>query len=81
MDALLEATYRQIVNLSDSCVSTQRELSLAAHSLNCTASLFVVLMGLAFRLNKEASQVLEQILTSKFGDTADLVNINGKLKK
>lgn len=72
MDALLEATYRQIVTLSDNCISTQRALSIAAHSLNCTAGLYVLLVGLAFKMNKDAAQVLEQILTSKFGDTADL---------
>lgn len=72
MDALLEATYRQIVTLSDNCISTQRALSIAAHSLNCTAGLYVLLVGLAFKMSKDAAQVLEQILTSKFGDTSDL---------
>lgn len=74
MDALLEATYRQIVSLSENCIATQRGLSIAAHSLNSTAGLFVLLVGLAFKMNKEATQVLEQIFTSKFGDTTDLVN-------
>ena len=74
MDALLEATYRQIVTLSDTCITTQRELSLAAHALNSIASLYVVLVGLAFKLGKEGALVLEQIMTSRFGDTTELVN-------
>lgn len=74
MDALLEATYRQIVTLSDSSVATQRELSLAAQSLNCTAGLYVLLVGMAFKMGKESSQIVEQIMTSRVGDTADLVN-------
>jgi Bardet-Biedl syndrome 9 protein len=72
MDALLEATYKQILNLSDSYLNTQKDLSLTANSLNCMSSLYVVLLGLAFRLNKESVQILEKTLTSQTGDTPDL---------
>jgi Bardet-Biedl syndrome 9 protein len=72
MDALLEATYRQIVSLSDSYLNTYRELSLLSNSLNCMSRLFVLLMSLAFHLNKDSVQVLESIMSIQVNDTSEL---------
>jgi Bardet-Biedl syndrome 9 protein len=72
MDALLEATYRQIVSLSDNYLNTYRELSLLSNSLNCMSRLFVLLMSLAFHLNKESVQVLESIMSIQVNDTSEL---------
>ena len=75
MDALLEATYKQILSLSESYLNTQKELSLIANSLNCMSSLYVLLIGIAFRLDKDALQILENSLTTQVSDTPDLVSL------
>jgi Bardet-Biedl syndrome 9 protein len=74
MDALLEATYKQILSLSESYLNTQKELSLISNSLNCMSSLYVLLIGIAFKLNKEAIDILNTALTYHVGDTPDLVS-------
>lgn len=76
MDALLEATYKQISNLSDSYISTQKELSLTTNSLNCMSSLYVLLVSIAFKLNKESVDILDAALTTQIGDTPDLVSFS-----
>lgn len=73
MDALLEATYRQIASISDSYLLTQRELSLVTNSLNCMGSLYVLLISLAFKFTKESFEILEAAMTSHVGDTSELV--------
>ena len=75
MDALLEATYRQISALSDSYLNTQKDLSLTTNCLNCVRSLYVLLISLAFKFNKESVEVLEAVMNFQIGDTSDSVNI------
>ena len=75
MDALLEATHRQIVSISDNFLNTQKELSITTNSLNCIGSLYVLLTSLAFKFNKDAYDILESVLTNKISDSAELVNI------
>lgn len=74
MDALLEATYRQIVSLSDTYLENQKELSLVTNALNCISSLYVLLISMAFRFSKEGLEMLEAAMTSHVGDTAELVS-------
>ena len=75
MDALLEAHYRQISVLSDSYLNTQKDLSLTTNCLNCVRSLYVLLISLAFKFNKESVEVLEAVMNFQIGDTSDSVNI------
>ena len=74
MDALLEATHRQIVSIADSYLSAQKELSLVTNSLNCVGSLYVLLVSLVFRLDDDALQIFESVLTNRIGDTQEIVN-------
>ena len=73
MDALLEATHRQIVSVADSYLSTQKELALMTNKLNCIGSLYVLLVSLVFRLDEESLQIFESVLTNRIGDKQDLV--------
>ena len=72
MEALLDATYRRILSISESYMNTQKELSIASHSLNNMSNLYVLLLSLAFKLNKEDREILENIMSFKLPDTADL---------
>ena len=74
MDALLEATHRQIVSVAEGYLAAQKEMALAAHSLNCIGSLYVLLVGLAFKLDEESLHILETILTNRMGDKQDVVS-------
>jgi Bardet-Biedl syndrome 9 protein len=74
MDALLEATHRQIVSVADSYLSTQKELTLLTNTLNCIGSLFVLLVSLVFRLDEESLHIFESVLTNRLGDKQDIVN-------
>ncbi|CAF0771550.1 unnamed protein product [Brachionus calyciflorus] len=71
MDALLEATYRQIVSISDSLIQSQSELNLVTNSLNCFSSLYVLLISLAFKFSKEGLEMLESAMTTQSGDTSE----------
>ena len=75
MDALLEATFRQITTLSDKCVVAKRELGIAKSALDCVSGMFVLLLGLVFRLGKENCEILDSVMTTEVADTADLVNV------
>jgi len=73
MDVLLDATYRQINTVSDFYLSAQKELSLITNSLNCFSYLYVLLLSLTFNLGKEGIEILQSVMSSQVGDTADLV--------
>ena len=73
LDAILEATYRQITTLADRHELNQRELNLASQSLSCATSLYIMLIGLSQNLTHEEIEVLEFALTPQFSDTPDLV--------
>jgi Bardet-Biedl syndrome 9 protein len=75
MDALLEATYRQILAASDQFLAVQHELSVAANSLNCVSSLYALLIGLAFRLSKQDVEILSSIMTNQMVDSVELVRL------
>ena len=72
MDALLEATYRQVVQLADKCVGAKQELSVLTSRLNCMSSLYVLLLGLAFKFSEEGREVMAAVMTSHVEDTAEL---------
>lgn len=71
MDALLDATYRQIVTLADILIDTQKELDLVTNCLNCTSSLYVLLISMAFKFSKESMEMLEAAMTIQSGDTSE----------
>ncbi|RNA27204.1 PTHB1 isoform X1 [Brachionus plicatilis] len=71
MDALLEATHRQIVTISDILVDTQTELDLVTNSLNCISSLYVLLITMAFKFSKEGMEMLEAAMNIQSGDTSE----------
>lgn len=73
MDALLEATYRQICTLADRYESNQIELSLASQALACATSLYGLLVSLSQNITKEEAELLDTVLTPQFFDTPDLV--------
>lgn len=73
MDALLEATFRQIATLSDKSIIAKKELSIASNSLNCMSRLFVLLLSLVHKFSKENCEILDSVLTTQVVDTADLV--------
>lgn len=75
MDALLEATYRQISTLAEKCLTTKREISLITNSLNCMSSLYVLLLSLVFKFSKEGQEIMNAVMTTHIADTADLVNL------
>lgn len=71
MDALLDATYKQIVTLSDILINYQNELDLITNSLNCISSLYVLLISMAFKFSKEGMEMLETAMTIQSGDTSE----------
>ena len=71
MDALLDATYKQIVTLSDILINYQKELDLVTNSLNCVSSLYVLLISMAFKFSKEGMEMLEAAMTIQSGDTSE----------
>lgn len=73
MDALLEATYRQICTLADRYETNQMELSLASQALACATSLYGLLVSLSQNITKEEAELLDAVLTPQFFDTPDLV--------
>jgi Bardet-Biedl syndrome 9 protein len=73
MDALLEATYRQILAASDQFLDAKRELSAAANSLNCVSSLYALLASLSFKLNKQDVEILRCVMTTQMPDSIELV--------
>jgi Bardet-Biedl syndrome 9 protein len=76
MDVLLDATYRQINSVADCYLSTQKELSSETNILNCFSSLYVLLVSLTFKFNKEHLEILESVMITQIGDTTDLVRKN-----
>ena len=74
MDALLEATYRQISLISDKCLATKKELSYMTNSLNCISNLYALLLSFIFKFSKEGLEILESVMTNQIEDTADLVS-------
>jgi len=72
MDALLEATYRQVVLLADKCLRAKQELSILTSQLNCMSSLYVLLLGLVFKFSKDGKEVMSAVMTSNIEDTAEL---------
>jgi Bardet-Biedl syndrome 9 protein len=73
MDALLEATYRQIMQIADNYIVQKNELNLRTNSLNCTSSLYILLVALAYRVDNDAIQLLQHFMTTEICDTIDLV--------
>lgn len=73
LDAILEATYRQITTLADRHEANQQELNMAASALSCATNLYILLMSLSQNLAQEEIEMLESALTPSVLDTADLV--------
>jgi Bardet-Biedl syndrome 9 protein len=76
LDAILEATYRQITTLADRHEQNQRELNLASQSLSCATNLYILLIALSQNLTQEEIEILEFVLTPQIIDTPDLVNLS-----
>ncbi len=74
LDAILEATYRQIATLADRYEANEQELYLVAQSLCCFTSLYIMLMGISQSLTREEIDILECVLIPKVIDTPDLVS-------
>lgn len=72
LDALLEATYRQITNLADRYESNRNELELTSHSLKCATCLYVLLISLSQNLTKNEIDVLNEVMSIDFVETNDL---------
>lgn len=76
MDALLEATFRQISTISEKYLATKNELSIVTNSLNSMSSLYVLLLSLVFKFSKESIEILDSVMTTQIPDTSELVKLN-----
>ena len=73
LDALLEATYRQIATIADKYDINQNELLFTANSLSCATNLYVLLISLEQNLTEEEIEVLRSVMIPQIIDTPDLV--------